>query len=136
MPDRAVLDSSVIASLFFKEEASERALEAIAECDSVTLDLAAAEVGNVAWKQVVLFGENREVALRALHNCLSFISETCDLARSLDLALEAYEIAVQSKIPFYDSLYMAAAKREGLPLLTLDRKLYEKAKTTIDARIL
>jgi predicted nucleic acid-binding protein len=136
MLDRAVLDSSVIASLFFKEEASERALEAVSECDSVTLDLAAAEVGNVAWKQVLLFGENKDLALRALHNCLSFISETCDLASSLDLALEAYEIAAQSKISFYDSLYMAAAKREGLPLLTLDRKLYEKARTLMDVRIL
>ena len=56
MPDEVVLDSSVIAAMFFKEDASMRAQDAAAKSDLITLDLAIAEVGNVARKQVVLCG--------------------------------------------------------------------------------
>jgi predicted nucleic acid-binding protein len=136
MPDKAVLDSSLIAAIFFKEDASQRALEAITECDTITLDLAIAEVGNVAWKLVVLSGNNKDRTLKALQKCLIFISETCDIIRSQDHAEEAYEIAVEEKVAFYDSLFMAAALRKGVPLLTLDRKLYEAAKGKMDVRII
>ncbi len=56
MPDKVVLDLSVIAAMFFKEDASLRAIEAAAKSDLITLDLAIAEVGNVAWKQVAFCG--------------------------------------------------------------------------------
>lgn len=39
MPDRVVLDSSVLADMFFKEDASSRALNAVVNPDLVTLDL-------------------------------------------------------------------------------------------------
>jgi predicted nucleic acid-binding protein len=42
------------------------------------------------------------------------------------------EIAVEDKTSYYDSLFLAAAEREEMPLLTLDRKLYEKAKAKRD----
>lgn len=58
MPPRAVLDSSVLAAMFFREASSSRALKCASECDPVTLDLAMAEVGNVAWKPVLFFGES------------------------------------------------------------------------------
>ena len=48
MPDKVVLDSSVIAAMFFREDASTQAIEAAAKSDLITLDLAIAEVGNVA----------------------------------------------------------------------------------------
>ena len=56
MPDEMVLDSSVIAAIFFNEDASMRARDAAAKSDLITLDLAIAEFGNVARKQVVLCG--------------------------------------------------------------------------------
>jgi len=59
MPDEVVLDSSVIEAMFFKEDASMRALDAAAKSDLITLDLAIAEVGNMAWKQVVLCGADK-----------------------------------------------------------------------------
>jgi predicted nucleic acid-binding protein len=136
MPDKVVLDSSIIAAMFFKEDASSRALKAVAKYDAITLDFASAEVGNVAWKQVVQSGESKEVALKALQKCLSFISEVCDIVRSQELVGDAYEIAVDNKIAIYDSLFLAAAEREHVPLLTLDKKLYERVKARGDVRLI
>ncbi len=135
VPDRAVLDSCVIAAIFFKEDASPRALESVAECDPFTLDLAVCEVGNVAWKQVSFFGEDKKRALDALRDGLEFINTTCILLNSSDLLEEAFEIAVLDKTSFYDSLFLAAAEKERVPLLTLDKKLYNKVKETRDVRL-
>lgn len=135
MQDNAVLDSSVIAAIFFREEASSRALRRAHECDPVTLDLAIAEVGNVAWKRVSFSGEDEEKALDALRDCLEFIGSTCTLLESSDLLEEAFEIAVQDKISFYDSLFLAAAEKVRMPLLTLDKKLYERVKERRDVRL-
>ncbi|HDN68660.1 MAG TPA: PIN domain-containing protein, partial [Methanomicrobia archaeon] len=82
MPDRVILDSSVIAAIFFKEEASERAERAAANYELGTVDLAIAEVGNVAWKRVVFFNEAEEVALRALRRGINFIVGACEVVSS------------------------------------------------------
>jgi predicted nucleic acid-binding protein len=136
MPDEVVLDSSVIAAMFFKEDASLRALDAAAKSDLITLDLAIAEVGNVAWKQVVLCGADKDQTLVAFKKCQSFISEACQLVRAEDLTIRAYNIAVETRTAFYDSLFLAAAEARQVPLLTLDRKLYEKARSTRNVQLI
>ena len=136
MLDRAVLDSSVLAAMFFKEAASPRALKCASECDPVTLDLAMAEVGNVAWKQVVFFGENIDRASDALQDCQDFIVTACTLIKAYNLLIKAFQIAVEDRISYYDSLFLAAAEREGIPLMTLDQKLQEKAKAKRDVRLI
>jgi predicted nucleic acid-binding protein len=136
MPDRAVLDSSILAAMFFKDASSPKALKCAEECDPVTLDLAIAEVGNVAWKMVIFSGENKERALEAFRDCQDFIATACTLLKASDLTEEAFEIAVANRTSYYDSLFMAAAEVEKVPLLTLDRKLYEKAKTEGYVRLL
>lgn len=134
MPDKVVLDSSVIAAMFFKEAASPRALKSAAESDPITLDLAIAEVGNVAWKQVAFFGENKDRALDALRDGLEFISTSCTLLKSSNLFEEAFKIAVTDKTS-YDSLFLAGAERERVPLLTLDKNMYEKVKAKREVRL-
>ena len=136
MPDEVVLDSSVIAAMFFKEDASMRALDAAAKSDLITLDLAIAEVGNVARKQVVLCGADKDQTLVAFKKCQSFISEACELVRAEDLTLRAYNISVETRTAFYDSLFLAAAEARQVPLLTLDRKLYEKARSTRNVQLI
>jgi predicted nucleic acid-binding protein len=136
MPDEVVLDSSVIAAMFFKEDASMRARDAAAKSDLITLDLAIAEVGNVAWKQVVLCGADKDQTLAAFKKCQSFISEACELVWAEDLTIGAYEIAVETRTAFYDSLFLTAAEARQVPLLTLDRKLYEKAKLTRNVQLI
>ena len=136
MPDEVVLDSSVIAAMFFKEDASMRAQDAAAKSDLITLDLAIAEVGNVAWKQVVLCGADKDQTLVAFKKCQSFISEACELVRAEDLTIRAYNIAVETRTAFNDSLFLAAADARQVPLLTLDRKLYEKARSTRNVQLI
>jgi predicted nucleic acid-binding protein len=67
MQDRAILDSSVIAAIFFKEDSSEKAEMAAENYKLITVDLAIAEVANVAWKRVMFFDESKEIAFRRLN---------------------------------------------------------------------
>lgn len=127
MRDRAVLDSGVIFALYFEEDASVRAERAANDYSPITLDLAVAEVGNAAWKRVAFFKESRDASLFSLSSCLQFI-KSCTVMHSSDLAASAYEIALENKTTFYDSLFLAAAGQANAPLLTLDRKMYEAAK--------
>jgi predicted nucleic acid-binding protein len=136
MPDKVALDSNILAAMFFKEDASPRALKAVIEPDLITLDLAVAEVGNVAWKLVIRSKEDKELTLTALQKCLAFISETCDVIRAQDIAAEAYEISVEARVAFYDSLFLALARREQVPLLTLDRKLYERIGGRMNVKLI
>lgn len=136
MPDKAILDSNIIASIAFKEKTSLNALKAVVECDPITLDLAVAEVGNVAWKHVTLTGEDQQLTFDALRDALNFISGSCDIIRSLDLADSAYKISVENNVAFYDALFLAASVSEQVPLLTLDRKMYEKVKGKMNVRLI
>lgn len=137
MPDRVILDSSIIAAIFLQDDDdSLRARKMIRNYDRITLDTAIADIGNVAWKKTVLFGEDSSEMLSGLEDGIKFINGMCDMLKASDLAEEAYEIAVKSKIAFYDSLFLAAAEKEQVPLLTLDKKLYAKAKANRDVRLM
>jgi predicted nucleic acid-binding protein len=50
--------------------------------------------------------------------------------------MEAYIISLEAKTAFYDSLFLAAAEESQVPLLTLDRKLYERAKLTKNVQLI
>ena len=52
------------------------------------------------------------------------------------MSKDAYAIAVKSKIAFNDALFLAAAEKEQVPLLTLDKKPYSKAKSDRDVRLM
>lgn len=136
MPEKVALDSSVLAAIFFNEEASQRALNAVAEPDLITLDLAVVEVGNVAWKRAVLCDEDKDLTLKALQKCQTFISEACDVVRAEELVAEAYEISIAGKAAFYDSLFLALAERENVPLLTLDKKMFNKANSSHNVKLI
>lgn len=90
----------------------------------------------MAWKLVVHSGENRELALTALQKCLSFISEACNVVRAQDLAVDAYQIFMEERVAFYDSLFLALARREKAPLLTLDQKLCQKVRDETSVQLI
>jgi len=131
MQDRAVLDTGVIVAIYFDEDASESAVEVASEHSPITLDLAVAEVGNAAWKRVAFFEESKDATWKSLYKCLEFI-RSCSQISSFELAELAYEISLENKITFYDSLFLAAAEKEKVPLYTLDKKMYEKVKAKRD----
>jgi predicted nucleic acid-binding protein len=102
----------------------------------IALDLAVAEVGNVAWKRAILYKEDKDTTLAALQDCRDFIAGSCALLRSFDLVEDAYEISVEDKIAFYDALFLAAVDKEQAPLLTLDKRLHEKVKAKRIVRVI
>jgi predicted nucleic acid-binding protein len=136
MPDKAILDSSVIAAIFFKEDASERAERAVANHNLITIDIAIAEVANVAWKRVLFFNEPIEIATKALKNSIDFIVRACEVITMQEMHEVAFRIAIKDKITVYDSLFIAASERENAPLLTTDRILYEKIKKMRNVKLI
>lgn len=123
MPDNYILDSSIIAAIFFREKASTKAVQKIQEKDLTTVDLAMAEVANVAWKRVTIFHENEEIITGALKKSIEFINTVCKVIPTEELIERSFQIALKEKITLYDSLFLAASEKEKTPLLTLDKKL-------------
>lgn len=123
MPIKYVLDSSVIAAIFFQEPSSEKAARVVKNRELVTVDLARAEVANVARKRVTLFNEDREITTRALKMSMEFIETSCEVIPTLELVEESFQMALKNKISFYDALFVSASLREDVPLITLNKKL-------------
>jgi predicted nucleic acid-binding protein len=72
----------------------------------------------------------------AFKKCQSLISDACELVRAEDLTIRAYNIAVETWTAFYDSLFLAEAEVRQVPLLTLDRKLMEMARSTWNVQLI
>jgi predicted nucleic acid-binding protein len=123
-----VLDSSVIAAIFFREKSSEKAASAVEGYELLTVDLARAEVANVAWKRIILFNEDRELITRAMEMSMEFIETSCEIIPTSELVKESFQMALQEKISFYDALFVSAAIREEVSLLTLDKTLENTSK--------
>lgn len=123
MPTKYVLGSSVIAAIFFQEPSSEKAAWAVENRELVTVDLARAEVANVAWKRVTLFNEDREITTKALKMSMEFMETSCEVIPTRELVEESFQIALKNKISFYDALFVCLALREEVPLLTLNKRL-------------
>jgi len=132
MHDSVVLDSSVIVPVFFPEERTEQVMEMLKEKRFITVDLAIAEVTNVAWKRCMFFHEDTEITKEALNNCITFITDICDVIFMRDLISDAFLDATKYSITVYDALFLAAAQKRTIPLLTMDAKLYHKLKSNED----
>jgi predicted nucleic acid-binding protein len=124
MHDKIVLDSSVIAAIFFPEAITEKAIDAAADHDCITVDLAFAEVANAAWKRVVHAGNDPVAVKTFLDNCTAFITETCDVIPARDLITPAWDLACRYRITIYDALFVAASARCDATLVTADEKLH------------
>ena len=128
MRDNAVLDSGIIAAIFFPETISKKALAIAEGCDCITVDLAFAETANVAGKRACLAGFDADTMKNALDECTAFIRETCQVLPAQDLLPPAYDLACSHRITVYDALFLAAAVQCGSPLITADKKLHLAAR--------
>lgn len=135
MPTSIVLDSTAIAALFFKDPYSERVDGALERYDRFhTLDLAYAEVGNVAWKRVHIFGEDYAIASKALKGAVDFIEDVCQVVESREIMANALELAVHQRITIYDSLFLSLARRVNAKLLTTDQGLHSRAEASAELK--
>ncbi|MGC8937179.1 MAG: type II toxin-antitoxin system VapC family toxin, partial [Candidatus Methanomethylicaceae archaeon] len=86
----------------------------------VTIDLTIKEVLNAMWKRVLI---NELEASYAKEVLGAFLKLGIVMVVSQESFLEeAFSIALRRRITIYDSLFIALAKKKGLPLLTSDEK--------------
>jgi len=122
-----VIDASSLAKYILREENWERVRESLLN-EPYSLTLALAEVSNAIWKHHVLYKviSNREAEI--MIEALKKLKEDVVIFEPFEEYLkDAMEIAVSEKIPVYDALYLAQAKKYG-SLLTSDEKQWEIAK--------
>jgi predicted nucleic acid-binding protein len=128
MPTDIVLDSTAVSALFFRDPSSDRVEAALKRFDGLlTLDLAFAEVGNVAWKRISLFKEDYVTNSRALSAAVDFITNACRVTESREMLPKALDVAVKHGIPIYDALFLSLASGAKTRLLTTDERLHRKA---------
>ena len=130
MHDKIVLDSSVIAAIFLPETITGKAIEAAADHDGITVDLACAEVANAAWKRAVHAGNDPESVKTVLDDAIAFIRETCEVIPAHDLITPAWDLSCHHRITIYDALFVAASIRCDAPLVTADTRLAGAVRKT------
>ncbi|NJE12833.1 type II toxin-antitoxin system VapC family toxin [Thermococcus sp. LS2] len=122
-----VIDASSLAKYILREENWKRVREYLLD-DSYSLTLALAEVSNAIWKHHVLYKviSNKEVGI--MFEALKKLKEDVVIFEPFEDYLgDAVKIAIGGKIPIYDALYLAQAKKYG-SLLTSDEKQWKIAK--------
>ncbi len=130
-----VLDSSAIASIFFKDKSEQRVAQVIKGYDKFsTVDVAYAGVGSVAWKSVVLFKEKIELSHLAPKQALDFIQDNCEVVSSRELLNQAFELGTKCNLQIYDSLFLVLAKQLRTNVLTTDEKLCNKINSIKELR--
>ena len=120
-----VLDSSVVAKLFFQEDGSGEAAKFLEICvhENVKLlgqELLLYEVGNVIWKKTRGTGVDGRPYMRQLGQLnIDFVP------LDSQLMLQAMKLAQKKDISYYDAVHVALAETKGVPFITADRKLLE-----------
>ncbi|MFY9270946.1 MAG: type II toxin-antitoxin system VapC family toxin [Candidatus Manganitrophaceae bacterium] len=111
-----VIDASILSALFLNEEGAEAIREAV---QSETLFHAPSfwrfEVSNAVWKR-------KEIPLPSAKHLIEIIwNFPIRTGESAELASEGLSLSRKHGITFYDSFYLAMAKRMAIPLWTADR---------------
>lgn len=137
MRDSIVLDTSVIAAIYFTDPYSDWAEDIVRSYRKCyTVDIAYAEIGNVAWKRIYLFKHPRREILEGLRNAIQFISNICFVVESKSILENAISIALDAEIAVYDALFVYLAIINDIPLATLDKKLINAIKDKQYSRLL
>lgn len=113
---RVVVDASVLATLFLGEEESEDIeviLETLSEIHAPLFWRY--EVTNAIWRRKEISEEKGKGLIERIWR-FPTNSET-----SSEAAKEAFHISRKFNLPFYDSSYIAMAKKLNIPLWTLDK---------------
>lgn len=117
-----VIDSSVLAAFILQEPGWENLAPHLI---GITLDLALLETTNAIIKSLrrgKMRGEDADIRIAALRSL-----KTLEVRRALDVLPEAIELALSSRLTIYDAAFVALARREMLPLVTLDELQHEEA---------
>ena len=115
-----VVDASVAAKWFLPEPNAPAALRLLDGRRRLAApDLIHAEIGNIAWKLHSRGVLDRDEASAMIEHFLSMPLEIHD---SMLLLAPALEIAIATRRPVYDSLYLALAVELGGTVITADER--------------
>jgi len=120
-----VIDTMVFAyALLHVEGQYEQAIAAIETAEQIIVpDSLFAELGNVVWQWIEFRQLPIETGLEVLEDAEALVDKIVPSAYVRKVALE---LAVRASHPFYDALFIAAAIREQVQVITFDRKLAAK----------
>jgi predicted nucleic acid-binding protein len=122
-----VIDASVLAGFLRKEPGWEKLANYIKNVISV--DLIVKEVSNVLWKDYyVRKSVDKDTVLELYRLMKSLLGVNILLENEEKYLDDAFEIAILMGVSIYDALYIAQAKKNKLPLITLDMKQKEAAE--------
>ena len=123
-----VVDASVAAK-WLVPEADSALADALLDDDLLAPDLLFAEVGNILWKKHMR-GEMDAAVVPLAARWL--LQTPLEVVTSASLIADA--LAVQLQHPAYDCFYLALAEREGVPMVTADRRLHARCLALDAAR--
>jgi predicted nucleic acid-binding protein len=101
-----------------------------------TVDIALAECLNVIWKHATLLADLNVEDTKSAVAYLLKICSGLNVIVTRDLAGETMTIAQTMKVPVYDALHIALAKRVNGTLYTADQKLHTTANKTTNTKLL
>ena len=125
-----VVDASVAAK-WLAPEADSPLAEALLDDDLLAPDLLFAEVGNILWKKQMR-GEMDAAAVPLAARWL--LQAPLEVVDSASLLADALALALQLQHPAYNCFYLALAEREGVPMVTADRRLHARCLALDAAR--
>ena len=125
-----VLDASVAVKPYLEEPGADAASEVLAGTEKLLApELVRLEVASALCRRVRLGElEAGEAELRCRHWLAQLDKGLFVLTPDRDLLPEAVALATKLKHPLADCLYLAVAIRAHAPLLTADRRFYDRAR--------
>ncbi len=121
-----VIDASALTAIVLKEEGWESLLD---QSDLfLSVDLALKEASNAIWSAALSNRLSREEAAEAFSILKELFRNNVLTRPQLDYIDRAFNLSLKHGITVYDSIYVAQALSESLPLMTLDRKQAKVAK--------
>ncbi len=116
-----VLDVSGAVSTLLQDEKKGTFKDYLSEADFIIApEVFVVELGNVMWKYVRFQNMSEPKARQVLVSGLDMIDE---FVPDLTLIDEAVQLAIQTRHPVYDCLYLTLALKTGYSILGHDKKL-------------
>ena len=117
-----VIDTNVFAYALLGEPTKRTEATAVLEAAGAIAapDSVFAELANVAWQWVAHGKADLDQAVDVLRDAEALIDL---VVPSAALSVRALELAVQKNHAAYDTIFVALAERQGVPLVTYDAKL-------------
>jgi predicted nucleic acid-binding protein len=117
--DTSVIMHSLIEDRYSKQADALLALPLNTDTQLIVPEFCIAECVNVVWKQVRLFGMERELG----DSLLDKIEDLpVDVLLFQPYLRDAYTIGLKHNLAIYDSIYIAIARDMNCPLITVDAR--------------